>query len=105
MITRDEYRKAQKQDLKTEFIKDKLELCSSLGKPGVDYTYADKYQIKDRLLMRRTVTEVDGVKDVVLRIWVPDELRSRVMRNAHDSAWGAHRNEKTTHKELVATHF
>ena len=36
VITRDEYRKAQKQDLKTEFIKYKLELCSSLGKPGVD---------------------------------------------------------------------
>ena len=27
------------------------------------------------------------------------------MRVAHDTVWGSHRNEKTTHKELVATHF
>ena len=76
---------------------DKLEVCSGSGHLGVDYTWAENYQIKDGLLMRRTVFKTGVEEKVVLRVFVPKELRARVMRDAHDTVWGSHRNEKTTH--------
>ena len=107
VISVGEYEKAQKRDEECSEIMHKLEMCSGdrVLHPNVDYSYAAKYQIHRGMLHRRTVTKVGDKEDVVLRVYVPAALRSRVMRNAHDTIWGVHRHESTTFKEVVATHF
>ena len=64
-----------------------------------------KFASLDGVLFR--VTEASDPKEGYdsARCYVPVALRKHVIRTMHSSAFGAHRNETATHKELVVRYY
>ena len=64
-----------------------------------------KFAALDGVLFR--VTEASDPKEGYdsARCYVPVALRKQVIRTMHSSAFGAHRNETATHKELVVRYY
>ena len=58
--------------------------------------------IVDGILYYQVVDEVDGVLEVIRRVYVPMSLRGKVLGNAHNSVWGVHKSDTATFKELAA---
>ena len=64
-----------------------------------------KFASLDGILFR--VTEASDPKEGYdsARLYVPPDLRVKVIRSMHSGVFGAHRNAKATHKEVVERYW
>ena len=103
LITFDELHKAQLDDARVQ------DVCSQLNAVGVKTKKASdlskRFEVIDGVLHRKTVVgEFEGGAGIS-RIYVPGKLRTAVLRNAHNTVWGGHRNAVATFKEVVARYY
>ena len=81
-----------------------IEELASLG-DGARSVRLKKFSLIDGVLFR--TTEADDPKEGYdsARIYVPQSLVSRVIRNHHSTVWGGHRSSTATFKEIVMNHY